>query len=248
MRTSMAGHALAALAGARSLASAGGARARACLAALIVAAVASGVAHADPSTELFKAIRLDDPTAVRTVLLRGADPNLRDASGTPALVHAAAERAFNVVRALIALRQTDVDATNARGENALMLAALHGDLPTVKALLERGAEPNKPDWTPLHYAAAGGHSDVVRLLLENSAFIDAESPNRSTPLMMAVRQKQPTVARLLVEEGADPTLRSESGWTAAEYAKHHGEADLAKWLRDRAAEYARKYHGYRTGK
>lgn len=220
-------------------------RMRVRLAALLVACVTCTTAFADAG-DLFKAIRLDDPTAVRTVLLRGADPNTRDAAGTPALVFAAAERAFNVARALIALRQTDIDATNARGENALMLASLHGDVPTVRALLARGAEPNKPGWTPLHYAAAGGHIDVIRLLLENAAFIDAESPNGTTPLMMAVRQKQPTVARLLVDEGADPTLRSQSGWTAAEYAKHHGEDELAKWLRERAAEFARKYHGYRS--
>jgi len=59
--------------------------------------------------------------------------------------------------------------------------------------------------------------------------------------MMAVRQGQPTVAQLLVAEGADPTPRNQSGRTAADYARGNGETELAAWLTRQAAEFTRRY-------
>jgi hypothetical protein len=131
--------------------------------------------------DLLDAVMRDDPGAVRTMLLRGADANMRDEQGTPALVLAARERAWKAVRALAELRGTELDATNRQGADALMYAALHGELDTVRFLVERKAEVNKTGWTALHFAASNGHADVVRFLLERHAYIDAESPNRTTP-------------------------------------------------------------------
>src|SRR5690606_36397380 len=133
------------------------------------------------------------------------------------------------------------DATNARDETALMLVALQGDLESVKLLVKRGAEVNRPGWTPLHYAAAGGHVPVIAFLLDENAYIDAQSPNRTTPLMMAARQKHTNAVRVLVEAGADPTQRNEAGYGAAEYMEAHGEKAEAQWLRERAAEFEKRY-------
>ena len=46
---------------------------------------------------------------------------------------------------------------------------------------------------------------MMRLLLEESAYIDATSPNGTTPLMMAARYGSPEAVKLLLEEGAEPT-------------------------------------------
>lgn len=189
-----------------------------------------------------QALQRDDPHALRTALLRGADPNVRDELGTPLVVAAARLKAWQSVRALAELRGTDLDATSADGVNALMFAALHGELPVVKALIARGAEVNKTGWTPLHWAAANGHAEVVRHLLERHAYIDAESPNQTTPLMMAARQLHPTTVRLLIDEGADPTVRNQSGLTAAEYARLAGDPKLAELLA-READAFRRRHG-----
>lgn len=189
-----------------------------------------------------QALQRDDPHALRTALLRGADPNLRDELGTPLVVAAARLKAWQSVRALAELRGTDLDATSADGVNALMFAALHGELPVVKTLVARGAEVNKTGWTPLHWAAANGHAEVVRYLLERHAYLDAESPNQTTPLMMAARQLHPTTVRLLIDEGADPTPRNQSGHTAADYARLAGDPKLAELLA-READAFRRRHG-----
>lgn len=217
----------------------------------LVAATFAQAAGAQPAADArhrdaaLLALQRDDPHALRTALLRGADPNLRDELGTPLLVQAARLKAWQSVRALAELKGTELDATNREGANALMFAALHGELVVVRDLVGRGAEVNKTGWTPLHWAAANGHADVVRFLLEHHAYIDAESPNETTPLMMAARQSQPTTVRLLIDEGADPTVRNQSGFTAAEYARAAGDPKLADFLGQQADAFRRR-HGTTT--
>ena len=92
-------------------------------------------------------------------------------------------------------------------------------------LIQHGAEVNKPGWTPLHYGASNPEPvslAMVRLLLEHHAYIDAESPNKSTPLMMAARYGTDAVVKLLMEEGADPLVRNEQGLSAIDFARQVG--------------------------
>jgi ankyrin repeat protein len=211
------------------------------------AALAAGGAAAQsaPSAAvreaLFGAIRRDDAHAVRSALLRGADSNALDDAGEPAIVLAARSKCWNAVQALAELRGTRLDATNRDGSNTVMYAALHGETELVRSLVTRKAEVNKSGWTPLHFAAANGHVEVIRFLLEHHAYIDAESPNGTTPMMMAARQAQPSSVRLLLEEGADPTPRNQSGLDAAAYAKIAGDLELSNWLARQAQAFRLKY-------
>lgn len=191
--------------------------------------------------DFWDAIRLDDVKAMQTEMLRGASANARHPEHGPAIVVAARERSPKALAYLAQLSGTRIDATNARDETALMLVALQGDLESVKLLVKRGAEVNRPGWTPLHYAAAGGHVPVIAFLLDENAYIDAQSPNRTTPLMMAARHGHSEVVRLLVQAGADPTARNEAGIDAAGYLQRQGQPELAQWVRERAADYARRY-------
>ncbi|PKO35981.1 MAG: hypothetical protein CVU33_20800, partial [Betaproteobacteria bacterium HGW-Betaproteobacteria-6] len=96
-----------------------------------------------------------------------------------------------------------------------------------RRLIALDADVNKPGWAPLHYAATHGHLDVMRLLLENHAYIDAESPNGSTPLMMAAGYGTPEAVKLLLEEGADPMLKNQLGLTAIDFANRASRAESA---------------------
>ncbi len=231
----------------RFLASLGSPRRRQMLGVLVgVAALVAGpvAAQSAPQSgireDLFRAIRRDDAHALRTALLRGADSNALDDNGEPAIVLAARSKCWNAVRALAELRGTRLDAANRDGSNTLMYAALHGEIELVRSLVARKAEVNKTGWTPLHFAAANGHVEVIRFLLEHHAYIDAESPNGTTPLMMAARQAQPSSVRLLMDEGADPTPRNQSGLDAAAYAKIAGDLELSNWLGRQAESFRLK--------
>ena len=69
--------------------------------------------------------------------------------------------------------------------------------------------------TPLHHAVAAGRADIVALLLDKGAPIDAKrSKNASTPLLMALADRQADTAKLLLERGADPNVRTNDGQPA----------------------------------
>ncbi|MCC7058612.1 MAG: ankyrin repeat domain-containing protein [Burkholderiaceae bacterium] len=205
------------------------------------AAQAASARGAQASAEFWEALKRDDVDAVQTGLLRGIDTNVRHPEFGPAIVMAAREGAWKTLTLLAKLTGTRIDATNKLNETALMLAAIRGNPDSVKLLLARGAQVNRPGWTPLHYAATGGNLEVLRLLLDHDAYIDAQSPNRTTPLMMAARHDRPDAVRLLVEGGADPGARNEAGMDAADYMQRNGKAELAAWLRERSADYVRRY-------
>ncbi|MFA7664745.1 MAG: ankyrin repeat domain-containing protein, partial [Burkholderiaceae bacterium] len=215
--------------------------------ALLVAALGPVPAQAQStrvaaaSQAFWNAVRLDDVKALQTEMLRGASANARHPEYGPAIVTAARERSPKVVAYLAELRGTRIDAPNRHDETALMLVSLQGDLATARLLVARGAEINRQGWTPLHYAASGGHPTVVEFLLEAHAYIDAQSANGTTPLMMAARHKHTTVVRLLIEAGADPSLENDAGYDAARYMAAHGEAGEAQWLREQAQAFRKRY-------
>ena len=185
--------------------------------------------------DFFAAARRDDESAVVKLAFRGFDLNTRDENGNHALLLAIREESWRVANFLIDQPLVQVESRNAAGESPLMLAALKGQLPMVKRLIDRKAEVNKPGWAPLHYAATNAEPvsvELVRLLLEHHAYIDAESPNKTTPLMMAARYGTPDVVRLLLEEGADPTLRNEQGLTALDFAVRAERRDAATLIRN----------------
>lgn len=188
---------------------------------------------AETRADLFRAAAVDDESAVVTMVLKGLDVGAQDESGQTALLIASREGSLKVARFLMQQRSVKIEARNKNGESPLMMAALKGHLELARELIERNAEVNKPGWAPLHYASSNGEPEskaMVALLLEHHAYIDAESPNRTTPLMMAARYGHPDAVRLLLEEGADPSLRNEQGLTAVDFARSAGRNDQANLI------------------
>lgn len=169
--------------------------------------------------DFFKAVAIDDAPTIQALLNRGFDPNTPSPQGAHGLMLAMQDNNLKVAKVLIAHRQTNVDSRNAKDETPLMLAALRGDMELVLTLIARGADINKPGWAPLHYAATKGSVPIVRELLDKSAYIDAESPNGTTPLMMAAMYGTPEVVKVLLEAGADPIIKNGLGLTALDFAK-----------------------------
>jgi ankyrin repeat protein len=97
-----------------------------------------------------------------------------------------------------------------------MLAAIKGNV-DIAELIKKGADVNKTGWTPLHYAASSGQLAIISLLLDQHAYIDAGSPNGTTPLMMAARYGTEAVDPLA--EGADARLKNQQGLTALQFAE-----------------------------
>ncbi len=182
----------------------------------------------------FRAVNVDDAGTVAELLARGFDPNAPDENGQVGLYLALRSDSPKVVQTLLVHRELKVDAVNPADETPLMMAALRGQLEWTQRLLERGGQINRPGWTPLHYAASGPEPKVVALLLDRGARIEAHSPNRTTPLMMAARYGAHDSALLLLSRGADPRARNDAGLNAADFARAAGRDALATQLQQAA--------------
>jgi ankyrin repeat protein len=175
-------------------------------------------ANAGSYDDFFSAIRQDNSPAIQDLLRRGFDPNTPNPQGLHGLFLALKEPSFKVAEVLVSDPRTKVELRNASDESPLMLAALKGLTDLCKQMIDRDADVNKPGWAPLHYAATGGNISTLKLLLDSHAYIDAASPNGSTPLMMAAMYGTDTAVKLLLESGADPALKNNLGLSALDFA------------------------------
>ena len=190
---------------------------------LVIAGFSS--ASAGSYEDFFLAIKQDNAAVIQNLLQRGFDPNTVDPNGQTGLFIALREPSLNSAEVLIDWPKIDVNALNSKGESALMLAVLKDHQALAEKLIKKGADVNKTGWTPLHYAATNGHLALISLLLENNAYIDAESPNKTTPLMMAAMYGTAAAVKLLLEEGADPQLKNQQGLTAVQFAERGNRPD-----------------------
>jgi uncharacterized protein len=177
--------------------------------------------------DFFIAVKQDNADVVRNLIQRGFDANTVDPNGQFAIILALKEPSVKVINVLLDDPSLQVEVRTKNDESPLMLAALKGLIPQCEWLIARGADVNKPGWAPLHYAATGGHTLIVQMLLDSHAYIDAASPNGSTPLMMAAMYGTTSTTKLLLEAGADPTLKNELGLSAIDFALRAKKMDSA---------------------
>lgn len=185
------------------------------------------IAQAGSYEDWFQAIKRDDPRTLQQLLARGFDPDTVDPRGVHGLYMALQEGSLKAAEVLIDWPKTNIDWRTPKDESPLMMAALKGQVEMVRKLIARKASVNKPGWAPLHYAATKGDTTIIEILLEEHAFIDAESPNKTTPLMMAAHYGTAEAVNLLLEAGADPTLRNELGLSAIDFANRANRSDVA---------------------
>jgi ankyrin repeat protein len=191
----------------------------------VVVFAAFGVAQAGSYEDFFNAVQQDNVTKVKELLVRGFDANTTDSKGQNGLYLALMQPSPKSALVLMDWSKTDVNKLNPKGESALMLVSLKGNRELAERLIKKGADINKTGWTPLHYAASTGQVAIISLLLENSAYIDAESPNGTTPLMMAAMYGTPAAVSFLLQEGADPGLKNQQGLTALDFAQRGNRPD-----------------------
>lgn len=199
-------------------------------------------AWADAFDDFHTAIIRDDYIAMRKLLQRGMDPNTVDERGVPGIVKAMRQESWRVAQVLVDAPGVQLDLASPQGETALMQAAIKGNLDMVRQLLAKGVRVNQPGWTALHYAASADlpqSVEIAALLLEHHAYIDAESPNKSTPLMLAAQYGSEAMVNLLLNEGADVQLRNQLGLSALDFAQR-SDRDFMVRLIDEASRATRR--------
>jgi hypothetical protein len=194
-------------------------------------------AHAtDADVAFFRAVNVDDDRTVRSLLDKGLDPNTSNDQGQSGLFLAMRDDSPKVAAVLLAHPAIHPDAPNAADETPLMMAALRGHAAWVMRLVERGAAINRAGWTALHYACSSAEgAAVVKFLIDKGAAVDAPSPNRTTPLMMAARYGSDAAVEQLLAAGADLRRRNDRNLGAVDFARLGGRERLAAELSKRVS-------------
>ncbi len=74
------------------------------------------------------------------------------------------------------------------------------------------------DSTPLHVACGSNQTEIVRLLLEKKANVNAVDEFSQPPLFYAITTENIEIVKLLTEQGADVNIRNDIGSGALDWA------------------------------
>jgi ankyrin repeat protein len=183
------------------------------------------------ATALYLAVANERQATVALLLANGADPSLPGPSGVTPLAAAAFKGNGRMVDRLIA-RGADPDVADATGKAAMTYAAARGFAPIVRRLLLAGADAGRAygnDLTALMWAAgrdegvgAGAALDVIALLLDAGAPLDAVDDRGRTALMIAAELGHGEVVEALLARGADRAIRDKGGKRAVDLAAGAG--------------------------
>jgi ankyrin repeat protein len=200
------------------------------------------------ATPLHFAVRMHRREMVALLIELGADPLAVDGSGFPVALYATTPDIDRPVMARIhAMTAAEILSAErgsrpARGERLDLLAALSlRDFAMAERLVRAKPELLQPGGTnggALHVVAKRGDADAVRWLLAHGASPNAlwaHWDSNVTPLHLAVFGNHPNVVRLLLEAGADPTIKdSKHDSDALGWAEFFGHNDTVKALRAQA--------------
>ena len=196
--------------------------------------------NGDGMSVLMLAAEAQAVEAIRVIIRAGADTEFKadkragDAAGHTALSWASARMKLQSVAAITNASHgggDGVDGEHAHGvdggkhKSALAKAAAEGDVQTIAALVEVGADPNKEGadcHTPLIHAAIAGQPAAIAALCECGARVDAETSGNRTALIAAAMYGKLDAVAALVTCGAEVDRVSADGKTALMFAVEAG--------------------------
>ena len=188
----------------------------------------------------------DQPSGQSSKSAEGGDAHANESKSTPipgkisvfgtdldSLLHLAIKR--GAVDAALDLIEGGacIDFPNAKGITPLMVSSQEGNAVIVRALLNKGAKPNKTTirgTTPLIQACHFGRYDVVEELLKHGALVDLANNKNTTALMRASQEGHDKVVKLLIKHDAVINRRNDERMTALMLCSQRGHSGIVKLL------------------
>lgn len=184
-----------------------------------------------------------DVEGIASAIDDGADPDARDASGTPAVMLATYGRHVAALRALLDAG-ANVDAQDADLDDPFLYAGREGLLDILVVASEAEADPtvtNRYGGVALIPASERGHVEIVRYLL-NETDIDVDHVNKLgwTALLEAILlsdggSRHQEIVGLLIENGADVDLADGDGVRPLAHARSRGQTEIVRLLEEAGA-------------
>ena len=151
------------------------------------------------------------------------------------LFEAAAAGKFDAVAHLVYSHPDAIDTFAEDGFTPLGLACYFGQFEVARYLVLKGANVNLPSNNgfnvyPIHSAAAGSYTDILRMLIDNGAIVNVKQQAGATPLHSAAQNGNLEMLILLLEHGAEVNSRMEGGKLPADLAREKGFTEIAEIL------------------
>lgn len=176
------------------------------------------------------------------LIKRNIHLNTRNNKGETALYCAARNGHKGIVKFL--LQDGAADIADNQGLTPLMIAAINGHAGVAHTMRIYDINIHKKDSngrTALMLAAMNGHADFVKALFQDLVVdgrsletpkINLQKDNGMTALIMAVAQGHKEAAKILLEKGADQTIKDKDNLTAIDYAHKNEDAEMITLLED----------------
>jgi ankyrin repeat protein len=193
--------------------------------------------------------------ALELFFAAGISPVAKNKEGLPAIV-AAMDLGNEAITTLFMERiplqvssdKAAINVQDAKGRNAMMIAAGKGDVNLINLLYERGAAAfiyDQDQNTPLHYATNAGLVEASDLLIKLDAqtqqdkkakALNFSNNNAETPLLIAAQKNQPQLVKLYLDKGANPDLADRRAFGPIIAAAQSGSEDMVRSLLDAKAK------------
>ncbi len=217
-------------------------------------------AQTDNDILYWKAVQANNIQQADSLISIGADLNIRNKDGwTPLFV--AACYGFNEMAELLIKNGADIHARSNDSKTPLFVAVENKQIAVAKGLLNAGAETEAPTdaqkvncgeyevWTrkkdfnyyPLHVAVFCDDLEMVRLLLEYGANVNALTNKKWTPIMIAASLYKTEIFIELYINEADLGIQNSDGETATYWIDYYEEGDIHEFLKNPQVEIQKRY-------
>lgn len=187
------------------------------------------LAPKDGANALMMAVKKEDEDLVRRLLDRGADVHHQSRDGMCALRIAVLRGNMAIARRLLNAG-ANVSAPFANKETPVEVAEREGHK-ELAAYLRKREKRLAACMDILEVVARGDHERVKEIVVQVPGSVNVHSArSRWTPLLIAVRAGQISIAATLLEHGADVHARSQDGKPAIAFAVEAGDLAMVKVL------------------